>query len=66
MQIDVFALLTEARQRLASLRAAIDAKRAFWLAQSDLQTTVNGGGSGGAKENPTTTAAATPAAVGAH
>jgi outer membrane protein TolC len=66
MQIDVFALLTEARQRLASLRAAIDARRAFWLAQSDLQTAVNGGGSGGAKENPTMTAAATPAAVGAH
>src|SRR4029450_8278312 len=40
------ALLTDARQRLASLRAAIDAKRAFWLAQSDLQTAVNGGGSG--------------------
>jgi outer membrane protein TolC len=65
MQIDVFALLTEARQRLASLRAAIDAKRAFWLAQSDLQTAVNGGGSG-ARENPTTTAAAAPAAGGTH
>jgi len=65
MQIDVFALLTEARQRLASLRAAIDARRAFWLAQSDLQTAVNGGGSG-ARENPTTTAAATPAAAGGH
>jgi outer membrane protein TolC len=65
MQIDVFALLTEARQRLASLRAAIDAKRAFWLAQSDLQTAVNGGGSG-ARENPTTTAAAAQAAGGTH
>ncbi len=65
MQIDVFALLTEARQRLASLRAAIDAKRAFWLAQSDLQTAVNGGGSG-ARENPTTTAAAAPVAGGTH
>ena len=65
MQIDVFALLTEARQRLASLRAAIDARRAFWLAQSELQTAVNGGGSG-ARETPTTTAAAAPAAGGAH
>src|SRR5258708_6477388 len=65
MQIDYFALLTEARQRLASLRAAIDAKRAFWLAQSDLQTAVNGGGSG-ARENPTTAAAAAPAAGGTH
>jgi outer membrane protein TolC len=65
MQIDVFALLTEARQRLASLRGAIDAKRAFFLAQSDLQTAVNGGGSG-ARETPTTTAAAAPAASGVH
>jgi outer membrane protein TolC len=44
MQVDVFALLTEARQRIASLRAAIEAKRDFWLAQSDLSTAVNGGG----------------------
>jgi outer membrane protein TolC len=59
MQVDVFALLTEARQRLASLRAAIEAKRAFWLAQSDLQTAVNGGGSGeGQSKPPTTTAQA--------
>ena len=45
MQIDVFALLTEARQRIAAFRAAIEAKRNFWLAQSELQTAVNGGGS---------------------
>src|SRR6202163_103620 len=43
MQVDVFALLTEARQRIAVLRAAIEAKRDFWLAQSELQTAVNGG-----------------------
>jgi len=46
MQVDVFALLTEARQRIATLRAAIEAKRAFWLANSDLQSAVNGGGFG--------------------
>jgi len=44
MQVDVFALLTEVRQRIAAFRAAIDAKRNFWLAQSELQTAVNGGG----------------------
>lgn len=44
MQIDVFALLTEARQRIAALRAAIEARRDFWLAQAELQTAVNGGG----------------------
>src|SRR5713226_4542428 len=43
MQVDVFALLTEARQRIAALRAAVEAKRDFWLAQSELQTAVNGG-----------------------
>ncbi|KQW18028.1 copper resistance protein [Afipia sp. Root123D2] len=60
MQVDVFALLTEARQRIASLRAGIDAKRSFWLAQSDLQTAVNGGGSGETQieSRPTTTAQA--------
>ncbi len=44
MQDDVFALLTEARLRIAALRAAIEAKRDFWLAQAELQTVVNGGG----------------------
>ncbi|MGL3111252.1 TolC family protein [Bradyrhizobium sp. BR 1432] len=62
MQVDIFALLTEARQRLASLRGAIDAKQRFFLAQSDLQTVVNGGGSPAAgSDNPTTIAAAAPA-----
>jgi outer membrane protein TolC len=58
MQVDVFALLVEARQRIASMRAAIDAKRNFWLAQSDLQTAVNGGGSGETQidARPSTTA----------
>ena len=65
MQVDVFALLTEARQRIASLRAAIDAKREFFLAQSELQTAVNGGGSDGSSDVSTTTAAAAPAA-GVH
>ncbi|WP_375310803.1 TolC family protein [Bradyrhizobium sp. A5] len=62
MQVDIFALLTEARQRLASLRGAIDAKQKFFFAQSDLETAVNGGGapaSGG--DNSTTIATAAPA-----
>jgi outer membrane protein TolC len=60
MQVDVFALLVEARQRIAALRAAIDAKRNFWLAQSDLTTAINGGGSGDTQKEsrPTTTAQA--------
>jgi outer membrane protein TolC len=54
MQIDVFALLAEARQRIAALRAAIEAKREFWLAESELKTAVNGGG-GGEAQKPTGT-----------
>ncbi|MCP1968948.1 outer membrane protein TolC [Bradyrhizobium elkanii] len=67
MQVDVFALLTEARQRLASLRTAIDAKRNFLLAQSELQTAINGGGSAGAASTPSAIASvAQPAAGGGH
>jgi outer membrane protein TolC len=55
MQDDVFALLTEARQRNGSRRAAIEAKREFWLAQSELKTVVNGGG--GETPKPTRTTA---------
>ncbi|MGY4311863.1 TolC family protein [Bradyrhizobium sp. JR3.5] len=62
MQVDVFALLTEARQRLGSLRATIDAKRDFWLAQSDLQTAINGGGPAAAPSTPSAIASTAPAA----
>jgi outer membrane protein TolC len=67
MQVDIFALLTEARQRLAALRGAIDARQRFFLAQADLQTAVNGGGLPAAVgDNPTTVAAAAPAEGGGH
>ncbi len=44
MLIDVFALLAEARQRIAATTAAIEAKRDFWLATTNLNTAVMGGG----------------------
>ena len=44
MQIDVFSLLTEARQRIAANIAAIEAQRDFWLASTDLEAAVVGGG----------------------
>ncbi len=47
MQIDVFALLLEARQRIASLRAAIEAKRSYWVADADLTAATLGGGTDG-------------------
>jgi len=46
MLIDVFALLAEARQRVAATVAAIEAQRSFWLATVDLGTAVTGGGGG--------------------
>ena len=46
MQIDVFALLAEARQRIAATTAAIEAQRDFWLANTNLVAAVAGTGSG--------------------
>jgi outer membrane protein TolC len=47
MQIDEFALLTEARARINSTAASIAATRDFWLAQSDLSAALAGGGVAG-------------------
>ena len=44
MQVDVFALLAEARQKIAVNGAAADALRDFWLASAELSTVVTGGG----------------------
>jgi outer membrane protein TolC len=66
MQIDVFALLAEARQRISATVAAIESQRDFWLAATDLVVAVAGGGmSGTAREGPSA-AAATPNGTGAH
>jgi len=46
MQIDVFSLLAEARQRLNATITAVEAKRDFWLAEGNLTTAVVGGGLG--------------------
>ena len=66
MQIDVFALLQEARQRIAALRAAIDAKRAFWLAKTELSVAVTGGRSGSETATPPTGSATAAPAAGGH
>jgi outer membrane protein TolC len=41
--VDVFTLLAEARQRILATTAAIEAKRDFWIARTDLQAAVVGG-----------------------
>jgi outer membrane protein TolC len=62
MQIDVFALLTEARARIAATNAAIDAERDYWLADTNLAAAVLGGNT--TSSEPTTTASATEAPGG--
>jgi outer membrane protein TolC len=44
MMIDVFALLTEARQRVASINSGVEAQRDYWLATVDLDAAILGGG----------------------
>ena len=66
MQIDVFALLQEARQRLAALRTSIEAKRAFWIAKTNLTAAVVGGGSSGESPLARTAEATGVPAAGGH
>ena len=44
MLTDLFALLTDARARIAANVQAIEAKRDFWLAKVDLHAAIVGGG----------------------
>ncbi len=63
MQVDVFSLLAEARQRIASNTAAIAADRDFWLADADLRAVIAGGFTGAAAE-PSAPALAAASAAG--
>jgi outer membrane protein TolC len=62
MQIDVFALLAEARQRIAAATVAIEAERDFWLADIDLAAATLGGNLASPPSTTATTAAAEAAA----
>lgn len=44
MLTGVFELLADARAQIASVNAAIEAQRDFWLADTDLQMAINGNG----------------------
>ena len=44
MQVDVFSLLNDARQRIAANIAAAEARRDFWIASVDLSAAIIGGG----------------------
>ncbi len=44
MLASVFELLSDARDQVISVNAAIEAQRDFWIAETDLQATINGSG----------------------
>jgi outer membrane protein TolC len=52
MQIDAFALLQAARERVRARVAGIEAKRNFWLASTDLSVAMLGGGDLASEPNP--------------
>lgn len=44
MLISVFELLADARAQISGVNAAIEAQRDYWIADTDLQATINGSG----------------------
>ncbi len=66
MQIDVFSLLVEARQRILATITAIQAKRDFWLAAADLKAAVAGGGRPRTGNDATSPTAASAGEAGRH
>ena len=64
MLASVFELLADARAQIASVNAAIDAQRDFWIADSDLQFAIHGGSAVAAL--PSATASQPAAAAAAH
>ena len=43
MLVSVFELLTDARAQIASINAAIEAQRDFWIADAELNFAIHGG-----------------------
>ena len=56
MLISVFELLADAREQVSTVNTAIEAQRDFWLAETDLQSAING--TGGATDTGAAVAAA--------
>ena len=47
MLASVFELLTDARAQVSSVNTAIETQRDFWIAETDLQASINGNGNAG-------------------
>lgn len=52
MLASVFELLSDARDQVGSVNAAIETQRDFWIAETGLQAAINGGGGGGDGSTP--------------
>ena len=65
MLISVFELLADAREQVASVNAAIEAQRDFWIADAALQAALTGSG-GGAARAPSRASAAPAAGAPQH
>jgi outer membrane protein TolC len=63
MLASVFELLADAREQVASVSAAIEAQRDFWIAETQLQAAVNGNGSGSGSGGVSGPAGAQPAGL---
>ena len=59
MLVDVFALLTESRERTDATVNSVEAKRDFWLAYTDLDAAMLGGVGPGASAETVASAAVT-------
>jgi outer membrane protein TolC len=66
MQIDVFSLLAEARQRTNTTMQAMEAQREFWLASVDLGVAVIGGAAAGSGSEGSTPMTAASGGEGGH
>ena len=66
MLASVFELLADARAQIASVSAAIDAQRDFWVADSELQYAIHGGSASVALPFASTPSALPAAAAGGH
>jgi outer membrane protein TolC len=64
MQVDVFSLLNDARQRIAANIAAAEARRDFWIASVDLSVAIIGGGGAGGAETQSATMSTADSAGG--
>ncbi len=66
MLVDVSDLITDARARILSNVDAINARRDFWTAATDLQTALVGGGAGGGEGGGEATTSAAASGGGSH